>query len=155
MFVVDTGISALIACKAPGYDPHKGHVILQLVQAMEEKGLAEPCTGPCASIVVHAAKPHQENVSWYKYIWRLCVLYQRVNKMTRLYAYPIPHCDDVIDSNPTMMGYFILLHLATGYWQIKAAEATKDKLVFYTPEELYSLNRQMPMGAPNTASNET
>jgi hypothetical protein len=27
--------------------------------------------------------------------------------------------------------------------------------VFYTPEELYSLNRQMPMGAPNTASNET
>jgi hypothetical protein len=48
------------------------------------------------------------------------------------------------------MGFFTSFDLTAGYWQIKAADATKDKLAFYTPDGLYTYNR-MPMGALNSA----
>jgi hypothetical protein len=82
-FVVDTGDSAPKACKIPRYGPHEGKVIMDLVNAMEENGIVEQCSGPWASLLVLAPKANQETNPWYEYIWRLCVSYRRVNQWTR------------------------------------------------------------------------
>jgi hypothetical protein len=136
-FAVDTGESAPIASKPPQYGPHKGHVIMQLVKAMELNGIMDH------------AKDHgqpwwysyhdQAKVPWFDYSWRLCISYRCINRIMRPYAYPIPRCanalDDILknalDDIPPSMAFFISFDLATGYWQIKATEATKEKLAFH------------------------
>ena len=149
-FVVDTGAAKPIACKIPRYGPHEAKVIMTLVHAMEANGIVSKCVSAWAALVVLAPKANQEAVPWHEYIWRLCVSYRRLNQVTCPYAYPMPRCDDAVDEIPPSMMHFASFDLATGYWQIVAAEATRHKLAFYTPEGLYTFDR-MPMGALNAA----
>jgi hypothetical protein len=130
-FVVDTGAAKPIACKIPRYGPHEAKVITTLVHAMAANGIVSKCVSAWAALVVLAPKVNQEAVSWHEYIWRLCVLYRRLNQVTCPYAYPMPQCDDAVDEIPPSMTHFASFDLATGYWQIVAAEATRHKLAFY------------------------
>ena len=53
------------------------------------------CGGPWGSMVVLAAKPHQENVNDIeKFVWRLCVSYRALNRITKPFQFPIPRCDN-------------------------------------------------------------
>ena len=48
-------------------------------------------------MIVLTAKPHQEHINNIKhFIWRICVSYRGLNKVTKLFEYPIPRCDDEI-----------------------------------------------------------
>ena len=50
--------------------------------------------GTWVNQVVLAAKPHQEHVNYIKhFVWRTCVSYRGLNKVTKIYEYPIPRCD--------------------------------------------------------------
>ena len=40
---------------------------------MDENGVVEEDDGTWVALVVLASKPHQENVPWREYQWRLCV----------------------------------------------------------------------------------
>ena len=50
--------------------------MLKLVEMMHERGVEEEDNKPWGALVVLDAKPHQENVPWHKYQWRMCVSYQ-------------------------------------------------------------------------------
>ena len=75
-FQIDTGDAKLVCCKHHWYGPHELKVIDKLVDKLQENGLIEDDDGPWGAIIVLAAKPHQEEVPWDKYKWRLCVSYR-------------------------------------------------------------------------------
>ena len=63
---------------------------------MDENGVAEKDDGLWGSLVVIAAKPHQEKVLWHKYQWMMCVSYQKLTHVTRPFTFPITLCDDEV-----------------------------------------------------------
>ena len=69
-------------------------------------------------------------------MWRLCVSYRGLNRVTKPFMFPIPRCADSIgdfgDSNGTML--FITLYVKQGYHQICVRYCDKEKLVFFTPD---------------------
>ena len=65
-----------MCCKHHRYGPHELKVIDKLADQLQRNGLIEDDDGPWGAIIVLAAKPHQEEVPWDKYKWRLCVSYQ-------------------------------------------------------------------------------
>ena len=74
-FQIDTGDAEPVCCKHHRYGPHESKVIDKLVDKLQDNGLIEDDDGPWGAIIVLAAKPHQEDVPWDKYKWRLCVSY--------------------------------------------------------------------------------
>ena len=57
----------------------------------------EECKIPWGSQILLAAKPHQEHIENIEdFVWRMCVSYHGLNKVTRPFEYPIPQCDDTI-----------------------------------------------------------
>ena len=41
-----------------------------------------------------AAKPHQESMNDVnEFAWRMCIYYRGLNKVAKVYEYPIPRCD--------------------------------------------------------------
>ena len=78
-FQIDAGDMEPVCCKDHYYGPHETKVINKLVNQLEEKGLIENDEGPWGAIIVLAAKPHQEEIPWNEYKWRLCVSYHCPN----------------------------------------------------------------------------
>ena len=89
-----------------------------LVERLDESGVVEEDDVPWGALVVLYAKPHQENVPWYNYQWRLCVSYQKLNHVTRPFTFPITCCDDAVQDIDTEAKYFIAVDTESEYWQI-------------------------------------
>ena len=92
-----TGDAKPVCCKHHWYGPHESKVIDKLVDQLQENGLIEDDDGPWGAIIVLTAKPHQEEVPWHKYKWRLCVSYRQLNQVTHPFEFPIPRCDDAVE----------------------------------------------------------
>jgi hypothetical protein len=96
LFHIDTGTVQPFSCKTPRYGAHEARVILELVAQLEAKGWINDDLGPWGSKIVLAAKPDQAHVAWYKFIFRLCVSYQKVNAYTKPFRFLTPRCDDAV-----------------------------------------------------------
>ena len=147
-FNVDTGDSAPVCCKTPRYGLHEAKIILELVEQLEKNGLIhDDLDSPYGALVVLASKPHQGHKHWSEFVWRFCVSYKALNRVTRPFAYPTRRCDDAArdigDSK-----YFITMDLMSGYWQIVLTEAAQSKLAFFVPNGKKTWG-VMPMGATN------
>jgi hypothetical protein len=78
--VTDTCTIKHFSYKTPQYGAHKARVITKRVAALEKKGWIEDDHGPWGiHHVVLAAKPNQEHVAWWEFVFQLCVSYQRLN----------------------------------------------------------------------------
>ena len=119
-FQIDTGDHPPICCKQPRYGPHESEVMRKLVAKLDENGVVEDDEGPWGALVVLAAKPHQDNVPWHEYQWRLCVSSRRLNQVTKPFVFPIPRCDDAVEHIDTEAKYFIAVDMDSGYWQVVA-----------------------------------
>ena len=75
---------------------------------------------------------------------RLCVDFQRLNSLTALDTYPMPHIEELIDKLGGAT-YLTTLDLARGYWQVPIAENAKEKTAFVTPHGLFQFE-VMPFG---------
>ena len=65
----------------------------QINDLLQNKWTRE-CGGSWGSMIVLAVKSHQESINdIHKFVWRICVSYHGLNKVTKLYEYPIPRCD--------------------------------------------------------------
>ena len=109
-----------IFCKPPRCGTHEYEVMRNLLERMDEDGVAEEEYIPWGELVVLAAKPHQENMACHEYQWRLCVSYQKLNQFTRPFAFPITRCDDAVQDIDTEENYFIAVDMNSGYWQVVA-----------------------------------
>ena len=114
-------------------------VVKEELQKMEEKGVIEPSTSAWASPVV-LCKKKDGSV-------RFCIDYRKLNHITDKDAYPLPRIEDNLDA---LRGakWFSTLDLASGYWQVKMDEASKEKTAFCTKYGLYQFN-VMPFGLCN------
>lgn len=78
---------------------------------------------------------------------RMCVDYRLLNAVTVKERYPMPIIEDEI-ARLSGQAYFITLDLASGYYQVPIAEASKPLTAFVTPDGQYEFNR-MPFGLAN------
>eukprot|EP00957_Ditylum_brightwellii_P063050 4785473-Ditylum_brightwellii.AAC.1 len=107
--------------------------ILLLVKKLEDNTMVENNDRLWEAMVVLAVKPHQERAPWDDLQWGLCVLYRKLNQVTRPFAFPIPRCNNTIDGFNPSTRIFIAINTDLGYWQVVAKEDLQAKLVFIIP----------------------
>lgn len=99
---------------------------------MLEAGIIEPSESPWSSPVVLVAKPDGSQ--------RFSVDYRALNSVTKSYLYPLPRCDDILESLAGAQ-WFSHLDLLRGYWQIGVDVEDREKTAFATPDGLYQFCR--------------
>ena len=67
-----------------------------MVGSLDENGVVEEDVVPWGALLLLAAKPHHKNVPWHKYQLGICVSYQKLNQVTRPFAFPITRCYDAV-----------------------------------------------------------
>jgi hypothetical protein len=78
-----------------------------------------------------APKPHQEHVrNIDNFVWCFCVNYVPLNGVTRMIAYPIPHCDLAVFNKFGQGGWMWMFDVPMGYRQLAVALASQEKLAF-------------------------
>ena len=136
-FAIDTGDHTPYCCKKPSYGSNEGKIIMSHVRKLKDMGWIRECnTGGWCSPIVLAPKPHQEHISDIKdFVWRMCVSYRGLNKITNPFEYPISRCDVVIEDLGDGNGfiYFICLDASQGYHQIRVRSCDMEKLAFLRP----------------------
>lgn len=66
---------------------------------------------------------------------RFCVTYSVLNAVTKRDLYPLPRCDDILESLSGAQ-WFAHIDLLRGYWQIDVTEQDQEKTAFATPNGL-------------------
>ena len=107
---------------------YKGQEMRSQVDEMLEAEIIEPSDSPWSPPVVFVAKPDGSE--------RFCVDYLDLNSVTKGDLYPLPRCDDILESLSGAQ-WFSHLDLRRGYWQIDVAEKDGEKTAFATPDGLY------------------
>ena len=118
---------------------HKRQEMRSQVDEMLEAKIIEPSDSPWSSPVVLVAKPDGSQ--------RFCVDYRALNSVTKRDLYPLPRCDDILESLSGAQ-WFSHLDLLRGYWQIDVAEGDREKTAFATPDDLYQF-RKLSFGLTN------
>ncbi len=128
-----------LKCPPRRIPPGRKQMVEQEVEKMLKNDIISPSSGPWASPIVLVSK--KDNTV------RFCVDYRKLNRATKLDAYPLARIDDCIDA---LQGakYFCTLDLASGYWQIKVAESDREKTAFTSHLGLFKFN-VMPFGLTN------
>ena len=137
-FAIDTGNSPPVACRTPRYGIYEKEIMMEQAQALFDNGWIVWATeGGWLSQVVLAPKPHQEHVtSIEEFVWRFCINYRPLNRVTLPFEYPIPRCEDALDDFGRNAGrlYFITLDAKSGFHQISVRQEDRVKLAFALPD---------------------
>src|SRR6266540_7266991 len=70
---------------------------------------------------------------------RFCVDYKKTNAITIVDAHLLPVVNDIVDKIEGKK-YYILIDLASGYWQVEVDKNSQDITAFVTPWRLYQFN---------------
>lgn len=98
----------------------------------------EECGGAWSSQILLAAKPHQEYINDSReFVWRMCVSYRGLNKVTKIFEYSIPRCHDAISifQVGVRLVWVITVDVRQCYHQISVRRIDKQKLAFFAPNE--------------------
>ena len=136
---IDTGSAQPIQVPPRRVPFHKREEMRRQVDEMLEAQIIEPSESPWSSPVVLVAKADGTQ--------RFCVDYRALNKVTKRDLYPLPRCDDILESLAGAQ-WFSHLDLLRGYWQIDVAEEDREKTAFATPDGLYQF-RKLSFGLTN------
>ena len=113
--------------------------VARQLEAMQESGVIQPSKSPWSSPVVMVRKRDGTH--------RFCVDYRKLNAVTKPDTFPLPRIDDLLDQLGQAK-YFSSIDLASGYWQIRMSEESKEKTAFATPQGLFQFC-VMPFGLTN------
>jgi hypothetical protein len=94
------------------------------IAALEKLGQIEQThSGQWLFKALLAPKPHQEHVTNIDdFVWRFCVNFIPLNAVTRVVAYPIPHCDSAAMLSFGKGKVFWLKDAPSGYNQLAVAK---------------------------------
>ena len=93
------------------------------VDEMLEAEIIEPSNSPWSSPVVLVAKPDGSQ--------RFCVDYRALNSVTKRDLYPLPRCDDILESSSGHSGFLIstsLGNIGKLMWQRKIGKRQRSQL---------------------------
>jgi hypothetical protein len=85
-----------VCCKPPRYGHHKSEVLRKLCNKLKANDMVKNDDGPWGAMIVLAAKPGQDDVPWFNFVWRLCISYRKLNQITRPFRFPLRQCDDAV-----------------------------------------------------------
>jgi hypothetical protein len=122
-FIIDTGSASLIAVKKIDYGPQETKIMQRSINALEKVGqISQIHDGQWLFKALLAPKPHQEHISDIAdFVWRFCVNYIPLNQVTWQIAYPIPRCDNAVET--AFGGFWIWLYDAImGYHQLSVSK---------------------------------
>lgn len=132
--VINTGDAKPVSSAPYRQNPEKCRILGNLIKEMEESGIIEESTSPWHSPVVLVRKPNNE--------WRFAVDYRKLNAVTELMSFPIPHMTDVFDTlADAKASVYSTLDLLSGFWQVPLHKSTKHKSAFITEQGIYEFNR--------------
>ena len=154
-FAIDTGSSKPVCCRRPTYGPHEKPIIMEQISSLLKNDWIEECGGAWGSMIVLAAKPHQEHIDDItKFIWRMCVSYRGLNRVTKPFEYPIPRCDDAISifQVGSCLIWIITVDARQGYHQVRVRQFDMEKLAFFAPDDKKYCFKVMPFGPVNAPS---
>eukprot|EP00253_Pinus_taeda_P022303 PITA_22303 len=117
--------------------------IKKQVQEFLEKGFIRASTSPCGSPIIFVRKKDG--------LWRMCIDYRALNKITIKNRYPLPRIDNLLDQLKEVV-YFTKLDLHNGYHQVRVVEQDAWKIAFKTKQGLYEW-LVMPFGLTNAPTN--
>jgi len=108
--------------------------IARQLKEMQENRVIQVSKSPWASPIVLVWKKDG--------IMRFCIEYRRLNLVTKVDKFLLPRIDDLLDELGEAQ-YFSTLDLASGYWQIRINEKSREKTAFTTHQGLFEC-RVMP-----------
>ena len=136
---IHTGNALPIAQKPYRMNPENTAFIKEELKLMEANEIIRPSTSPWASLVVVVGKKGREK--------HLCINFRKLNKVTKIDAYPLLRIDDLLDQLGGAT-WFSTLDLASGFWQISMHPKDVEKTAFITANGLYKF-LAMPFGLNN------
>ncbi len=149
--VNDTRDAKPIAIEKILYGPREIPIMQTAIAALKKVGHIQQITDRSWLFkALLAPKPHQEHMCDIdKFIWHFYVNYILLNFVTRIIAYPIPHCDLAIDEEFRLAFFFWLWDAPIGYHQLAVALASQEKLAFQGPNAIKWTHTIMPFGPMN------
>eukprot|EP00253_Pinus_taeda_P024887 PITA_24887 len=102
--------------------------IKRQIQELLQKGHICPSSSPCGSPIMLVPKKDG--------MWRLCIDYRALNKITVRNRYPIPRIDDLLDQLKGAK-YFSKIDLKLGYHQVPIEPSDVWKTAFKSKEGLF------------------
>ncbi|KAI0999844.1 hypothetical protein K3495_g8354, partial [Podosphaera aphanis] len=141
---IDTENHAPIKLPPRRYSPAQLQSIREFCNT-HEGSLIQKSKSPWASPLL--LTPKKTVVDTGKIVWRICVDYRQLNKVTKKHAHPLPYAYDEIQ-RAAGHKYYAFLDLENGFWQIRMNEADREKSAFVTPFGVYEW-MVMPFGLCN------
>ncbi len=106
---------------------------------MQKTGVVRPSASAWSSPVVMVKKKDGTQ--------RFCVDYRALNAVTKADTFPLPRIDYLLDQLGNSR-FFTTLDLASGYWQIRLSQSSREKTAFAVPHGLFEF-QVMPFGLTN------
>ncbi|KAI1001093.1 hypothetical protein K3495_g7107 [Podosphaera aphanis] len=141
---IDTGNHAPIKLPPRRYSPAQLQSIREFCNT-HEGSLIRKSKSPWASPLLLTSKKTVVNTG--KIVWRICIDYRQLNKVTKKHAHPLPYAYDEIQ-RAAGHKHYAFLDLENGFWQIRMNEADREKSAFVTPFGVYEW-MVMPFGLCN------
>ena len=133
---VDTGDASPIHIARHRNTPEKDQALREQLQELLQNDIIEPGKGEWGFPTVLVKKADGS--------FRMCVDFRALNEIMRVDRYPIPLIEETIDHLRGAEWYSVVDAL-WGFWNVKVAEASRDKLAISTKYGLYRFKR-MPFG---------
>eukprot|EP00956_Cyclotella_meneghiniana_P009863 scaffold13641_cov42-Cyclotella_meneghiniana.AAC.7 len=148
---IDTGSARPVRTKRTNFGPRESKIMQPMIDKLEEiDQIYQTFDGEWLSPCLLAPKPHQENCyNIEDYVWRLCVNYIGLNKVTKVVAYPIPRCDFAVMISMGNGEWRWLLDAPQGFHQIAIHILSQEKLAFAGPYTRKYTWKVMPFGPVN------
>jgi hypothetical protein len=149
--IIDTGKHKPICVPQPHYGLHESPIMQESIDNLLKLKFIKPdLTSPWGFRITLAPKPHQEDITNIdEFIWRFCINYIYLNRITRPASYPIPRCDDAVMYGFGTATFFILMDAHSGYHQVALSPESMLKTAFFAPHGRKYVYVVMPFGLRN------
>ena len=105
--------------------------VAKQLHEMQEDGIIQPSNSPWASPIMLVKKKAGG--------LRICVDYRALNAVTKADRFPLPRIVDLLDQLGRFR-FFTTLDLASGFWQVKVGEESREKMAFVTQRGLFEFH---------------